>query len=157
MDFSSDEAFEASLRTDGTQRTSQLQIRTADVRFVLDELERLDQYDATGLLTGRLDTARVGIFGHSFGGAVAAEACLLDSRFRAGIDLDSVLYGESATEGVAQPFLFMNCDSPVPTESELTSSSGPGRRYLTITAENLRNKRKSLATHGGYWISIQGA
>jgi Platelet-activating factor acetylhydrolase, isoform II len=152
MDFSSDEAFEASLRTDGTQ----LQIRTADVRFVLDELERLDQYDATGLLTGRLDTARVGIFGHSFGGAVAAEACRLDSRFRAGIDLDSVLYGESATEGVAQPFLFMNCDSPVPMESELASSSGPRRRYLTITAENLRNKRKSLATHGGYWISIQG-
>ena len=157
MDFSSDEAFEASLRTYDTQRTSQLQIRTADVRFVLDELERLDQYDAAGLLTGRLDTARVGIFGHSFGGAVAAEACLLDSRFRAGIALDSVLYGESAKEGVAQPFLFMNSDSPDPTESELTSSSGPRRRYLTITSKNLRNKRKSLAKHGGYWISIQGA
>ena len=60
----------------------------------------------------RLDTARVGVFGHSFGGAAAAEACRRDRRCRAGMDLAtlrselearkmSILPGAGAVEAVA--------------------------------------------------------
>jgi dienelactone hydrolase len=55
----------------------------------------------------RLDTARVGVFGHSFGGAAAAEACRRDRRLRAGMDLDGSVFGDAMTNGVPQPFLLM--------------------------------------------------
>src|SRR5205823_4443949 len=54
--------------------------------------------------------ARVGVFGHSFGGATAAEACRLDRRCKAGADLDGTPYGPVARAGLPQPFLFVRGD-----------------------------------------------
>jgi predicted dienelactone hydrolase len=152
MDYSSDEKLAESIRAD----SAELEVRTADVRFVLDEIERLNRHDSGGLLTGRVDTASVGIFGHSFGGAVSAEACRLDPRIKAGIDLDGVLFGESAANGVDQPFLFMKCGLRVPGEEELENARGSRRRHLAIAVPNERNIRRSLTAHGGYLMSIRG-
>ena len=49
----------------------------------------------------------VGVFGHSFGGAAAAEICHLDDRFKAGIDLDGDPYGDVIKTGLNQPFMFI--------------------------------------------------
>jgi hypothetical protein len=153
MDFSSDESMRKS--TENAER--QLQIRTADVRFVLDALERLDQCDSGGLFTGRLDTSRAGVFGHSFGGAVAAEACHLDSRFRAGVNLDGCLFGESAKEGIEQPFLTMSDDSPLAATWLAATPSGPRRRRLMFLEQDVQDIRRSINRYGGYWLSIGGA
>jgi len=153
LDFSSDSKYQASLRF----VNDQLRVRTADVRFVLDTLERWDRLDPGGLLTAHLDTARVGIWGHSFGGAVAAEACRQDARFRAGADLDGALFGESAAAGVEQPFLVMSSEGLPPTTSELANSSGPKHRELAFLDRDYRNIRRSFATYGGYFLRIQGA
>jgi hypothetical protein len=51
--------------------------------------------------------SRVGIFGHSFGGATAAQLCSQDSRCKAGIDVDGSLHGSVVQEGVHKPFLFL--------------------------------------------------
>src|SRR5262249_35861654 len=151
-DFSSDEAFEVSKCI----AEDELRIRTGDVRFVLDHLERLDQSDPTGLLTGHLDTSRGRIFGHAFGGAVAAGGRRLDSRCRSGIDLDGCPFGESAAFGVEQPFLFMSSDGSPPTPSELANSTGERHRFLVFMDQDARNVRHSLATYGGYMITIGG-
>ena len=62
---------------DGQPHAQQLQklltAWTDDIKFVLDRLERLNASDPSGKLTGRLDMTRVGIFGHSFGGAQALQ------------------------------------------------------------------------------------
>src|SRR5262249_43974891 len=105
LDCATDETVQESVRT----AEAQLRIRAADVCFVLDELERLDRSDLQDILTGRLDTSRVGIFGHSFGGAVAAEVCLIDARFQAGINLDGLIFGEPTRQRIGKPFLFL-CD-----------------------------------------------
>jgi pimeloyl-ACP methyl ester carboxylesterase len=61
----------------------------ADLVFVLDQLERLESGELPSQFQGRLDLARVGVLGHSFGGRVAARACQLDKRLKAAAILDS--------------------------------------------------------------------
>jgi dienelactone hydrolase len=80
---------------------------TADIAFVLDRLERLNSSDVSGKFTGRLDMTRVGVFGHSFGGATAAQFCHDDSRCKAGIDVDGQPFGSVVSEGLSQPFMFL--------------------------------------------------
>lgn len=73
-----------------------LAVRVADVRFVMDELAVLDagrNPDAEGRhlpehLAGALDLHRIGMFGHSLGGATMAQVLHTDARVRAGLSLD---------------------------------------------------------------------
>lgn len=83
---------------------------TSDIAFVLDRLARLNASDSSGKFTGRLDMARVGVFGHSLGGAVAAQFCHEDSRCKAGIDIDGAPHGSVIQAGLRQPFMFLLSD-----------------------------------------------
>ena len=80
---------------------------TADMRFVLDQLGRLNAANSGWLLSGQLDLERVGAVGHSFGGAQAAEFCRLDPRCKVGVDLDGLLLSDVIRSGLHQPFLFL--------------------------------------------------
>jgi predicted dienelactone hydrolase len=83
---------------------------TTDTAFVIDQLERLNVSDPSGRFAGRLATARLGIFGHSFGGATALQFCHDDRRCKAGVDIDGMPFGSVIREGAAQPFLFLLSD-----------------------------------------------
>ena len=87
--------------------TKLVQAWSADMSFALDQLERLNTSDSAGRFRGRLDLQRVGVFGHSLGGATALQFCHDDSRCRAGIDVDGAPLGTVIREGVAQPFMFL--------------------------------------------------
>jgi predicted dienelactone hydrolase len=87
-----------------------LRIWTADTRFVLDELERLNSGERQNLFAGRLDMARVGIFGMSFGGATAGQVCAVDRRCRAGINIDGLQRGDLLDNPPTQPFMFMSSE-----------------------------------------------
>jgi predicted dienelactone hydrolase len=82
-------------------------IWSEDTSFVIDQLGRLNSEDPAGRCTGHLDLNRVGMFGHSFGGATALQFCHDDSRCKAGIDIDGQLFGSVVREGTTQPFLFL--------------------------------------------------
>jgi dienelactone hydrolase len=142
----------------------ELQIRTNDARFVLNELQRLDRHDPDGILTGRMDMNQVGIFGYSFGGAVAAELCRTDRRFLAGADLDGNIFGEALSRGIEQPFLFVygsvaalpSRSTSVPALARNTCQNGDDlRRY--IDNHDLRSVLRSLEEHGGYRLVLIGA
>jgi len=90
-----------------------------DIAFVLGRLTLINTADSSGRFTGRLDMTRVGVFGHSFGGAVAAQFCHEDSRCKAGIDIDGAPHGSVVQEGLAQPFMFLLSDHG--DESDLAS------------------------------------
>ncbi|MGH9667898.1 MAG: alpha/beta hydrolase family protein, partial [Bryobacteraceae bacterium] len=117
LDASSDAAFDAAMR----DAITRVRIRASDERFVLDTLTRWNSPDSSSPFRGRLDVARAGVFGFSFGGAVAAEACWMDPRFRAGMNLDGTLVGEAADQGMEQPFLSMEETMPAATAAELAS------------------------------------
>ncbi|GGP88315.1 lipase [Streptomyces melanogenes] len=91
-------------------------VRAADLRFVLDRLAVLGQGgnpDARRRplprgLSQTLDLSRVGVFGHSRGGAAAAAAVGEDPRVRAGINLDGAVYGPVVERGLDRPFLLVD-------------------------------------------------
>lgn len=93
-----------------------LQVRQADISFVLDELRILnsgrnpdaEQRRLPRGFGGALDLRRIGMFGHSLGGDTAAEVMGLDRRVRAGADLDGSINGPVATAGLDAPFLLMS-------------------------------------------------
>ncbi|MEO7143852.1 MAG: family membership [Bryobacteraceae bacterium] len=120
--------------------TKLVQAWSADMRFALDQLERLDTSDPTGRFLGRLDMQRVGVFGHSLGGATALQFCHDDSRCKAGIDLDGAPLGNVIREGVTQPFMFLMGEHESDAESRQVEANIrsiydrlPSDRRLQIT------------------------
>ncbi|MBZ0289047.1 MAG: hypothetical protein K8I30_15620 [Anaerolineae bacterium] len=98
-----------------------------DIRFTLDQLERMNAEDP--FLTGRLDLSRVGVFGHSMGGGAAVEALHDDQRFLAAINMDGTLVGDSAWEGINRPVMLMLSDEQVSLTTDTLIQAG-------ATAEN---------------------
>src|SRR6266849_9939324 len=119
---------------------------TSDIAFVLDQLERLNRSDAPGKFTGRLDLTRVGVFGHSLGGATAAQFCHDDSRCKAGIDVDGQPFGSVVQAGLHQPFMFLLSD-----HGDL---SDPVSRQI---AANIQSIYDRLPPDGRLRIEIRGA
>ncbi len=89
-----------------------IQVWAGDDGFLFDQVEQLNQADPDGRFTGRVDLQAVGVLGHSFGGATAAEFCSQDARCKAGADLDGYLYGGAVQRGLKQPFLFLWSEPP---------------------------------------------
>jgi predicted dienelactone hydrolase len=91
-------------------------VRVADTRFVLDNLVALDaghnpdaeQRPLPAGLRGALDLSRVGMFGHSLGGATAAQAMYEDRRIKAGVNLDGTMAGAVVDAGLDRPFMLVS-------------------------------------------------
>ncbi|PYT72797.1 MAG: family membership [Acidobacteria bacterium] len=120
---------------------------TGDITFVLDRLERLNTLDPSGKFTGRLDMRRVGVFGHSFGGAQAAQFCSQDSRCKAGIDVDGSLHGSVIQAGIHKPFLFLGSERG-------DFSSDAEVRQIQADIQSVYDR---LPADGRLRISIRGA
>jgi predicted dienelactone hydrolase len=125
-------------------RVKWVEIRAADARFVLDELEKINTGDPGGPFSGRLDLERVGIFGHSLGGSTTGLACGRDSRFKAGVDMDGTLRGDVVESGINQPFMFMTGEAGWGGQNERERY----KRNLNSVYSRLRN--------GGYRLMIRG-
>lgn len=81
----------------------------SDIGFVIDRLTAANAA-SSGPFAGQLDLARIGVIGHSLGGASAAQFCHDDSRCRAGVDMDGALHGTVVRDGLRQPFMFVSSD-----------------------------------------------
>ncbi|WP_280429266.1 alpha/beta hydrolase family protein [Nocardia brasiliensis] len=88
--------------------TGQLDVRTADLRFVVDQLSKPERLGPR--LGAHLDTEHVAAIGHSFGGAAAAAAVAHDPRIKAGSNIDGTLYGTLPEQALAKPFLLLESD-----------------------------------------------
>ncbi len=81
-----------------------LEQRGLDVSFLVDVMTELHADDPDGLLAGKLDLSRVGLTGHSFGGATTLVGLTDDDRFDAGAPITAGGVGELA-RGVTEPTL----------------------------------------------------
>ncbi len=93
--------------------------RAADVSFVLNELTAAHPpWPGAGLI----DPSRIGMAGHSIGGAAAISAMVADSRILAGIGMDGMIPNpipDGGLRGVPQALL----DGPSPRFPEVTFCS----------------------------------
>lgn len=150
MDFSTSRLAEKTLWMANTKAT----LQARDASSLLDALERLNARDPVHGLTNRLNPARVGILGFSFGGAVAAEACARDARFRAVLNMDGWLFAEGSELSFPQPYFLMSDDDREPTAAELTSPEAATRYPAIITSHDFRRLRLRLARPDGHFMMI---
>jgi len=124
---------------------------TADMGFALDQLERLNASDPSGRFLGRLDMQRVGVFGHSLGGATALQFCHDDPRCKAGIDVDGAPLGSVIAGGVTQPFMFLLSDH----RGEAADAQTP--EAIRQAGANIRSIYERLPGDRRWQIMIRGA
>lgn len=123
---------------------------------VLNFLETLRD-SSSGLSADRLDLNHVGIYGYSFGGAVATQACWMDARFQACANLDGDLFAEAYRDGIHQPMLLISDDQPPPSERQIAAASPRMARYLAVDREQTLQVRSTTEKHGGFLLGIHGA
>lgn len=131
--------------TTEAQIVEDLYVRVQDISFVLDQLS----LPSTILrllpdLGSGIDVSKVGVFGHSLGGATAAQVMLSDHRFVGGINLDGTFFGSVVERGLDKPFVLF-----AHTGKNLTTDAS----WATLWP-NLRGFKRELilngSTHGTF-------
>lgn len=89
----------------------------ADAQFALAELAAFNGADS--LLKGHLNLDQVGMYGHSFGGATAAQVLSIDKRFKAGINMDGTTFDLTDSTQINQPFMWMGSGYSDVTDDQL--------------------------------------
>lgn len=94
----------------------------ADVRFVIDKVIEAND-ERRSPLFGKVDAARIGVFGHSRGGRVAARVCQLDKRVSACLNEDGNSFWQpfwldESGASMQQPFMMIDhLDPELPSEA----------------------------------------
>lgn len=83
-----------------------LEIRVADVQFIIDQLEKLNT-DLHSKFYQKLNVQHIGVFGQSFGGSMAIQSCRRDPRIKAAVDMDGSLFGPDALQPFDKPLMFI--------------------------------------------------
>ncbi|MGH3402211.1 MAG: alpha/beta hydrolase family protein [Streptosporangiaceae bacterium] len=131
-------------------------VRVPDTRFVLNELAALnsginpdaEHHPLPAGLAGALDLARTGMFGHSLGGATAANAMAADPRIIAGINLDGTIFPAAAPASLS------------PLSQQLTNLAGAvakrvGDRPFMMMASG-GHRLDDDNTWAGFWRNLSG-
>lgn len=136
----------ASMTSESTKLFNRLiAIWTDDARFVLNKLEQINSADTSSKFFNRLDTNSIGIFGHSFGGATAAQFCSVEPRCKAGVNLDGSPYGSVIENGIDKPFMFLLADHVKETDPiSMKIKSNIKSIYNSISADR-------------YWLYLMGS
>ncbi|MFJ4900504.1 alpha/beta hydrolase family protein [Streptomyces sp. NPDC088727] len=118
------------------ERAAVVRGRAEDMSFVIDELTHGRQ---AGALSRMIDTRRIGMAGHSIGGAAAAATMAGDRRVRAGADLDGDFFVSPAATGLGgRPFMMLGAEdshSPGGASGDWSDAWGHlegWKRWLTV-------------------------
>lgn len=84
--------------------------------------------------SGHLDLDRLGIFGHSFGGATALRALKVNSAFKAAVNLDGSLFGTPEAFTLDRPALMIVQDGTPRTLQDLPSELDEVKDILSMTS-----------------------
>lgn len=126
-----------------------------DVSFTLDQLAALNLADPNGVLAGKLDLQRVGVFGPSLGGIVTGEACRLDARLRACLVMDAPMSIDVVKAGLKQPSMWITRDA-ASMRLELQRAGGWPDAEIEAHQNSMRATYEGLSGagyFGFFWVS----
>ncbi|MEV7387842.1 alpha/beta hydrolase [Streptomyces sp. NPDC091215] len=112
--------------------------RAKDLSFVIDAVT--DRRHPAWRHAGMIDGSRIGVAGHSLGGAAAVSTMAHDKRVLAGVDLDGTIFSPVPDDGLGgRPFMLMG--HPVGTDEDPTWTDTWNRltgwkRWLTVTGSD---------------------
>ena len=148
-------------RDDYRQR---VEARSADMRFTLERLQRLNAGEDGKQFVGRLDPQRVGVLGHSIGGVAAPEACKDDPRFKAAVNMDGhasplPFIPDKDGRGPRQPFMELTDVERTWTDQELAKQKTTREEVDRRTRANKVRVDEAMRTiaGGSFRVSIPGA
>ncbi|MBI9067609.1 MAG: hypothetical protein JEZ09_09980 [Salinivirgaceae bacterium] len=107
----------------------------SDTKATLEKLHVINNSDS--LLKSIFDFEKIGIFGHSLGGATSGQMCFGETPIKAGINLDGFQFGDLYQNKLVVPFMFV-------------SSNQEGNRYLRALTfiENSKENCYQIAVKG---------
>ncbi len=82
------------------EKENLIDVRKNDILFVLDQLEKLNNED--DVIKNKLNLQRIGIIGHSLGGAAVFKATQCDSRIKATVLFDASLQFLNLSEDIKE-------------------------------------------------------
>jgi len=103
--FISEDLLEDYFVYDYSVQNSLTQYWVEDIQFIASTLGDL-QAPVVGF-SESIDTSGFGVFGMSYGGGAAGEFCKIDSRCKAGVNLDGTQFGRHWNQAVSAPFLML--------------------------------------------------
>ncbi|MCC3372428.1 dienelactone hydrolase family protein [Cohnella sp. REN36] len=149
--------------TSNAQYNEHIPLWTADTTFVLDQVEKLNRSDSTGLFTGKIDLERIGMIGHSFGGAVTVQMIKNDPRVKAALSMDGGIYGPPVSEkGLGKPFLMMFSDEiysmvMASYDDVAKKMGGVSREAFEAPRKEYKLKTRNTLAGGGLSLMIPGS
>ncbi|WP_261305333.1 alpha/beta hydrolase family protein [Paenibacillus andongensis] len=145
---------------DGWDRMIEVWVK--DAQFVLDQFGKLNKQDPQGLLTGKINMDKIGMLGHSFGGAATIQTLYADQRLKAGINMDGTPFGKTIVNGLQQPFMQMKTEvvesnkDAEPTEQQLAKIGVTKQAYDKYKTEIPIRNSVLFGKGGGYAVTIRG-
>jgi hypothetical protein len=85
--------------------SSDIRLWSGDISFIIDQMDPESEIGSS--FDGRLDPEKIGVMGYSKGGAAAAQACISESRCKAGINLSGFMFGDIVEYSLDVPFMNM--------------------------------------------------
>ncbi|MGE7883723.1 alpha/beta hydrolase family protein [Bacillus sp. NPDC094077] len=127
-----------------------------DTSFVLDKVME-GTFDKNFKTIGDLiDYDKIGMLGHSYGGATSAQMLVKDNRIKAAIDMDGGLYGEPMPkDGPQKPFMLMNAEATIHYMKEAENQKTGGIQDELFEISYLRNT--TVEKPGVYTVVIPKA
>lgn len=141
---------------EGEANLNQLEWHTADILAVLDYISRLSGASSSpSPIAGHIDLARVGAFGHSFGGVAAAHACQRDQRIKACLNQDGAMgmkpfYLDVRNWGMNQAFMLIERPpnrEPL-TDGDLSAMKMTRARAMEFVARLNADRDRALRSTG---------
>lgn len=125
-----------------------------DVTFVLEKLIRLNGQDTKELLYRKMDLGRIGIFGVSYGGIIAAKASLQEPKIKACLIMEAFMTDDVVHKGLHQPAMWITRDARS-MRSERAHSGGWTEADINQHQTTMRDAYKHVQAPA-YFVQLPG-
>lgn len=130
---------------------------TQDVSDILDQLAKMNAGSVASPFKSKLDMERIGIMGHSFGGANAFHASISDKRIKAGVNMDGTNFDQAGQQMTTyKPFLFFESADFKKSVDEYREGRIQDQDAFSILSNDISLINNSV-NHGSKAIYLEGS